>query len=96
MSHRLLELQEERRNAAISIALAGGSLKRCPLCEEELIDAGLFEHSYAYRVGNAKLKSGELGDLFASPRDMTDAVKDAINEFAGGDRCTRCDNMLKD
>jgi hypothetical protein len=31
------------------------------------------DHLYPYRVGNAKLKAGGLGDLFDSPREMTDA-----------------------
>jgi hypothetical protein len=38
-------------------------------------------------------EAGELGDLFDSPREMTDAVKAAIDEHA---LCPRCDKLLED
>ena len=45
------------------------------------MSAGLLvDPTYGYRVGNAKFKAGELGDVFGSPREMTDAVKAAIEE----------------
>jgi hypothetical protein len=92
---RLLERQQAQRSAAISIALTGGSLKRCEWHDDIVMDAGLLDHSYTYRVGNAKMKAGELGDLFDSPREMTDVVKAAIDEHALG-YCPRCDKQKED
>ena len=92
---RLIEKQEAQHDAAISIAVAGGSLKRCEWHPDIVMDAGEVDHSYAYRVGNAKLKAGELEDLFDSPREMTDAVKAAIDDHAL-DYCPRCDKLLED
>jgi len=67
-------------------------LKRCEWHTDNVMDAGEMGHSYAYRVGNAKLKAGELGDLFDSRREMTDAVKASIEEHAL-DYCPRCDTL---
>jgi hypothetical protein len=92
---RLLEEQQEQRSTAIGIALAARVLRRCEYHEDIIVNTGLLDVSYAYRVGNAMLKAGELGDTFASSREMTDAVKAAIDEHVL-DYCPRCDNMLAD
>ena len=95
MIKRLIERSEERARAAMSIAIAGGSVTVCPNHSDVLMDTGERDHSYSYRVGNARFTAGDLDDLFDSPRDMTDAVKAAINEI-GLTSCPRCDKMLED
>jgi hypothetical protein len=92
---RLLERLEEQRSTAIAIAIAAKVLRRCEYHEDILVNTGAPDVSYAYRVGNAKLKAGELGDTFTSSREMTDAVKAAIDEHVL-DYCPRCDKMLAD
>ena len=85
----------ERRSAAIRIAITANVLRRCEFHEDVLLLTEVRDVSYAYRVGNAMLTRGELGDLFNSPREMTDAVKAVTDEIAL-DECPRCDNMRGD
>jgi len=91
----LLAKHEDQRDVAISIAVAAKVLCRCEWHPDIVMDAGVLDPSYAYRVGNAKLKAGELGDTFGSPREMTDSVKAAIEEHAL-DYCPLCDKLMKD
>jgi len=95
VSKYLLERMEERRSRAIDIAIAAKVLRVCEYHGDVVMTMGLVDESYAYRVGNAKLKAGELGDTFESPREMTDAVKAAINEHYL-DYCPRCEKLLED
>ena len=87
--------QEDQREAAISICIAAGVLKRCDLHPETVFETGQLDVSYAYRVGNAKFAAGEFNGVFDSPREMTDAVKAAIDEH-GLDYCSDCHRVLAD
>ena len=84
---RLMEQQEEQQRVATRIAIEAGVLKRCDL-HIEVYDSGELDHSPAYKLGNYKLSHGELGDLFSGSREMTDAVKRAIEDAAA--ECHYC------
>ena len=49
----------------------------------------------AYKLGNARFSKGELLNHFESRRELTDAIKAAI-EQSGMDGCPRCAKMLED
>lgn len=53
------------------------------------------EPNCAYRVGNAKLKAGELGDTFSSSREIIDAVNSVIEEYCL-EYCPCRDDLMKD
>jgi hypothetical protein len=94
MSHRLLEEQEARRDAAIDIAIRAKVLRVCEFHGDVLM-GGSAEPEHAYRVGNAKFTAGELEGIFKSRPEMTDSIKAAIDEIALDD-CPRCAKMRED
>lgn len=90
---RMLEDVETRRIGAIDIALTAKALRTCDFHGDVLLE-GNGDVEYAYRVGNKKFSAGELKGIFASRRDMTDAVKAAIEDAV--DECYRCAKLLND
>lgn len=94
---RLLAQQEQRRDTAIGIAIRAGILRSCEHHGEAYL-ADKFvsaEVEPAYRLGNAKFTRGDFKEVFGSRREMTDAIKDAVDDFAL-DYCPICDKMLSD
>jgi hypothetical protein len=84
-----------QRDAAISIAVSAGLLRRCEWHPEIVLQGDRTRIEDAYRWGNAKFSRGGLAGIFESRREMTDAIKYAENEH-GLDDCPRCDKLLAD
>ena len=78
---RLMEQMEEQRMVATQIAIEAGVLKRCEF-HGEVYDPLAGDNTPAYKLGNYKLSKGELGGVFSSSREMTDAIKAAVEEAA--------------
>jgi hypothetical protein len=85
----LVEQIERRREAALSIALATHVLECCPIHEDAVFE-GKADITHAYKLGNHKLKNGELNDYFDKPRELTDAIKEVVEEYSGTDCCGSC------
>jgi hypothetical protein len=84
---RLLEEHETRFDTAIQIALAAKVLQRCEFHGEIL--EGPAEITDAYRLGNARFSRGQFAEVFRSPREMTEAIKSAVEDYVS-DECPRC------
>lgn len=86
--------QEALFDEATGIAVAAGVLGQCEWHPEIVWD--LFgDREDAYKLGNARFSRGELSSHFESRRELTDAIKNAI-EQSGMDGCPLCAKMLED
>ena len=94
LTKRRMELREAQLDEATNIAIEAGALKRCEL-HSEIVWNVFDDPSVAYRIGNARFTAGELQTDFASRRELTDMIKEAIDE-AGLDGCPLCERMLAD
>ena len=86
--------QESLLGEATGIAVDAGVLERCEFHSEIVWDLS-GDREDAYKLGNARFSKGELLNHFESRRELTDAIKDAI-EQSGMDGCPRCAKMLED
>lgn len=80
------EEQEDRRYAAISIAIAACVLRPCPDHGDILLSVEYADIQDAYRYGNGMFRAGHLKKFFKSRRQMADCIKAAVVEHA----ITRC------
>jgi len=91
------DLEEERLtqlNYAVGIIVAAKVAVRCEAHGTPIRNPDVDEKE-AYKVGNAKLSRGEFKGIFTSSRQMTDAVKDALDDQIY-ESCGLCDKMLED
>jgi hypothetical protein len=91
---RLMEAEEEKSNAATAIALQAEVLIRCEYHSEVVMENGAFDIEDAYKLGNAKFSAGEFKRIFSDRRDMTDHIKEAVEEAAYN--CSFCEKMMSD
>ena len=84
---RLLEHRELQQSVALGIACEAGNVVECEFHEGIFIDQ-YSDPSDAYRLGNSKFSKGELDEVFYDRREMTDAIKAAIDE--SGTECPAC------
>ena len=92
---QLLAREEQQRDVAISIAVTAGSLRACEFHGDVFAVADFGNLQPAYKGANARFSRGELRDVFNSRTEMTDIIKEVIEEFVL-DFCPRCDKMLND
>ena len=90
---RHMELMEEQHGVATGIAVRAGVLDRCG--GHDYVRDTWDDPANAYRFGNSMFTRGELGDTFASRRELTDKIKEVIEE-AGDHSCPGCEKMLED
>jgi hypothetical protein len=86
---RMMELREEQWNVATDIAVDASVLERCEF-HGEIYDPLGDDNTPAYKLGNYRLSAGKLGNLFSSPREMTDTIKAVIEDAA-----MECDTCAK-
>jgi hypothetical protein len=72
------EDQEDRRYAAIAIAIAAGVLRPCPDHSDVLLSVDGADIQDAYAYGASKWERGHLRDFFSSRRQMLASIKAAI------------------
>ena len=85
---RAMEEQEDKRNVAMHIALEANVLDQCEY-HDDCVYAGNEEIENAYKLGNSKLSRGELEGVFKDRREMTDIIKDVVEDHQG-DECFAC------
>jgi hypothetical protein len=88
-----MERREEQIAEATAIAISAGVLSQCEYHPEMVWD-NFGDPQDTYRLGNARFTAGKLATHFETRRDLTDAIKAAIEE--SGMRCTLCDKLLAD
>jgi hypothetical protein len=71
---------EERNDLALSIARRAGVLDFCAHHGVSSQSGGDIED--AYKLGNTLFTSGEVSGQFESRREMTDAIKNAVESCA--------------
>ncbi|MGD0893791.1 MAG: hypothetical protein ABR923_19895 [Terracidiphilus sp.] len=87
---RQIELEEQQWMVAQEIAVDAGVLERCEY-HGEVFDAMAGDNTPAYMRGNRLFSSGELNGVFSDRREMTDAIKAAIEDSAM--ECGYCAKM---
>lgn len=83
---RELEATQDRFNVATEIAIEAGVLERCEFCEATVFQGGE-DVEEAYKLGNTQFSQGELVGVFASRREMTDAIKAAVESSDHAAEC---------
>lgn len=81
---------DHQREVAAQIARRAGAIAECDF-HGELYDNDCAEE--AYKLGN-KLFDSEFRDVFRSRREMTDAIKEVIDDTAW--ECGSCDRNFND
>lgn len=90
---REMERLDEQRQSAERIAVQAGVLRECEF-HGTLLGTGSDSES-AYRLGNAKFTKGELKDVFNDRKELTDAIKKAVEENCS-DECNACEKWKED
>ena len=88
LTKRWMEDREAKREEATEIAVEAGSLERCEIHRDYVRDTG--DTTMAYRLANTWFTTGELREDYASRRELTDVIKDVI-EDSGIDSCPSCE-----
>lgn len=83
---RLMEAAEEKRSRAIGIAIQAGVLKCCEFHDEVFV--GSKDVVEAYKRGNARFEKDSLGEAFDTRREMTDYIKEVVEDAA--EECWCC------
>ncbi len=94
LTKRLMELQEAQCEEATNIAVEAGCLEQCEY-HSDMVWETFEDPAEAYKIGNARFTANELQTEFRSRRELTDAIKEAIEE-AGIDGCSICTKVLED
>jgi len=86
-------MESEKLEFATDIAVEAGVLKPCERHIDYFRVTGKGAEN-AYRLGNAKFPAGGLSRVFSSRREMTDAIKQAVDHYYyPGGECPRCDQQ---
>jgi hypothetical protein len=80
----------ERYQMGVELCLEAGALEECEFHEGTYFQ-GEAEVEEAYKLANAKISRGELGDPTPDKRrEITDAIKDAYNDNSAAIECNQC------
>ena len=85
---RRMEEFGEKRKEAIRIAVEAGSLDRCPFHSDYYSDTG--DPSMAYKLANKFFTDDNLEQDWESRRELTDVIKEVIEEAPGDGICPSC------
>lgn len=88
---RCMEEEEDQRGVALGIAIKAGVLKECEFHAGSVFEGGEPIES-AYKLGNAQYSVDEFGGLFGSRREMTDVIKNVVDDNLA-DQCPSCANV---
>jgi len=90
----MMARDENKRFRAHQIALKAGVLTTCKYHDDDVIVNEDKELVEAFKLGNARFDKDSLGKVFDDRRDMTDYIKEAV-ENANTD-CYPCAKMRSD
>ncbi len=85
---RMMEENEAKRGIALQIALEAGVLEQCEFHDDCIYEGGE-EIESAYKLANHKVSHGELEGVFENRREMTDIIKDVVEDHAA-EECYAC------
>jgi len=85
----MMEEMESKRAAALSIAIQAGVIEECEFHDACYFDGGA-DIEDAYKLGNHLFSQGDVKDAFDSRREMTDLIKEVVEENRVADECQWC------
>ena len=83
----MMEEHDSKIAFASRLAIRAGTLTICEIHEQVLEGTGDLEA--AYKLGNTEFSAGSLDGKFESRREMTDYIKEAVEEN-NSDECVAC------
>lgn len=89
------DLDELKRDVAIEIAVEVDVLERCEDHEEFLFEGNEYI-AEAYKVAAARIKAEEYADMFESQKELTDLIKEVVDEYGISSSCLRCKHLQND
>jgi len=89
MTKELMLEMQARQDIAENIAVEAKVLSRCEW--HRYAYQGDWDYTAAYMLGNRKYSHGELPGTFHSRREMTDAIKDAVDNAPLD--CLHCEKL---
>jgi hypothetical protein len=87
---RMMERHETLCGVAIGIALEARVLRSCEY--HDCLFEGPNDIVDAYKLGNSKFTAGTLEGHFQSRREMTDCIKEVVEDNCN-DICPRCADL---
>jgi len=88
MAKRIMMEEEQQRGVAIEIAVEANVLEQCEFHDDTFFE-GSEDITEAYKLGNAKISRGELEGGFDDRTQMTDLIKEVVEENCA-DECPSC------
>ncbi|MCE9686312.1 hypothetical protein LZP73_08820 [Shewanella sp. AS16] len=87
---RCIESDDQKREAALRIAIQAGTLSTCPFHDDVTYD-GHGDVEAAYKLGNRLFSDdAPLTNVFSSRREMTDYIQSVVNDLSGDYQCNVC------
>lgn len=93
LTKRWMESQEAKREEATDIAVQAGVLERCEFHKDIVYDT-FGDPTEAYKLAKAKFAAGELQENYKSLQELTDKIKEVIEESSSS--CPHCAKLLAD
>ena len=91
---QMMEDYENKREVALRIAIEAGVLEQCE-DHDECVFEGHEEIKQAYILANSKYTTGELEGVFVDKQEMTDIIKEVVEDNPASD-CPLCDKNKND
>jgi len=88
ITKQIMESEQMKRDTALEIALDSGAIKQCEF-HEDILYEGSSDYKKAYRLGNSRYSSSGYSDVFKNRLEMTDLIKEIIDEYFEGE-CYAC------
>ena len=88
IAKRMMEENEQQLGVAINIAVEADVLAQCEFHNDVFFE-GSEDITEAYKLGNAKFSRGELEGDFDDRTQMTDLIKEVVEENCA-DECHSC------
>ena len=88
VAKRIQEDYEQQRSRAIDIAVESNVLEQCEFHDDTVFE-GSKDITEAYKLGNAKFSRGDLDGDFDDRTQMTDLIKEVVEENCA-DECPSC------
>lgn len=90
---RMMEEQEARYQMGLELCVEAGAIEECEFHEGTYFQ-GHEDVEAAYRLANAQISAGKLGEATAQHRrEVTDAIKKAYDDNAGAHTCYQCEDI---
>ncbi len=94
MTSELMEWEDQKFQIAISIAVESGAVKACRM-HDGFLYAGSSDFTKTYKIAAARQKRGDFDDLFENQKELTDLIKEIIEDNSYESRCQRCNELME-